>query len=43
MSDDRPTRRLTSLTPLHDSLALEFARRELTDDKLAETIAGWSR
>ena len=44
MSDDRPTRRLTSLTPLHDALVLEFARRELADDdKLAETIAGWSR
>lgn len=43
-SDEQPTRRLTSLTPMHDNLCLEFARRELADDdKLAETIAGWVR
>ena len=39
----RPERRLTSFTPLYDSLVLEFARRELTDDKLAETVARWAR
>lgn len=39
---DRPTSRLTSLTPLYDAIVLEFARRALTDDKLAEVVAGWS-
>lgn len=39
----RPERRLTSLTPLHDTLVMEFAARELADDtKLAETVARWS-
>lgn len=43
-SDEQPTRRITSVTPLHDAIALEFARRELADDdKLAETIAGWGQ
>jgi hypothetical protein len=32
MSDRR---RPTPITPLHDSLAVEFARRELTDTRLA--------
>ncbi len=42
-ADDRPTRRLTSLQPLHDALCLEFARRELDDDaKLAETVGRWA-
>lgn len=40
---DRPERKLTSLNPLHDALVLEFARRELDDDKLAETLARWTR
>lgn len=31
MSDCRPT----PITPLHDALVLEFARRELTDTRLA--------
>lgn len=39
---DRPTRRPTSVTPLYDSLCLEFARRELTDERLAEVLEGWS-
>lgn len=43
MSDDRPTRRLTSLTPLHDNLALEFAARELTDERLAARLEEWTR
>lgn len=42
MSDDRPRSRITSLHPLYDAIAMEFARRELTDDKLAETIARWT-
>lgn len=42
MTAPRPTRRPTPITPLVDALCLEFARRELTDDKLAETVAGWA-
>lgn len=39
---DRPTRRITSVTPLYEALCLEFARRELTDERLAEVVGRWS-
>lgn len=42
MTAPRPTRRPTPITPLFDALCLEFARRELTDERLAEVVGGWS-
>lgn len=38
MSERRPT----TITPLYDSLCIQFARRELTDERLAEVLEEWS-
>lgn len=40
---DRPARLFDEYTPMYASLCLEFARRELTDEKLAEVIGGWAK
>lgn len=41
MSDD--IRRPTSVTPMYDNLCIQFARRELTDERIAAVIERWSR
>lgn len=38
MSEFRPT----TFTPLFDALCIEFARRELTDDRLEHWLEVWS-
>ena len=38
MSERRPT----PITPLHDSLVLEFARRELSDERLEHWLEVFS-
>lgn len=35
-------RRPTPVTPLFDALCLEFARRELTDERLAHWMEAWT-
>ena len=40
---DRPARLFDEYTPIHDNLAAQFARRELTDARLAEVVEGWQR
>lgn len=39
MSEFRPT----TFTPLFDAICIDFAHRELTDERLAEQIEEWSR
>lgn len=40
---DLPQRRPGSHLPLYDAICLEFAARELTDERLAEVVGMWSR
>ena len=42
MNRDDERRRPTSIQPLYDSLCIEFARRDLTDERLAEVVEGWA-
>ena len=39
---DRPPRLFDEYTPIRSAICLEFARLELTDERLAEVIGGWS-
>lgn len=39
---DRPGRLFQDYTPIYTNLAAQFARRELTDERLAEVVGGWS-
>lgn len=39
---DRPPRLFDEYTPIHTAICLKFARRDLTDERLAEVVEGWA-
>lgn len=39
---DRPARLFDEYTPYRVNVAAQFAARELTDERIAEVVGGWS-